>query len=119
MKSNWAQEVLTLLIDTGVFTFADVKSIQHVHGEAILDMMLERRVIPISEIENAKGILLELSHSSNHIKRVQAQSRFVELITANIHRRMHAASDELVEQHRKITADEYPAVAALPLKSGK
>lgn len=112
-------DVVQLLIDAGVLSNDDAKSVETLKGEALLQHMIDRRVLLPSEIEEAREYLVNALTSTNHIQRMHSKISLVKVITANLHRRMGDAGDQLRTSRDKFSSSNYAAVAsaAVALKS--
>jgi len=109
--SKQGDDVVQLLIDTGVLTPSDATYFQEAQSEALLNLMLERRAILPDESSEAQTVLTELLTTSNHSKSLRARMVLVRMITTNLHRRMDRAGARLREQKERITSGAHPAVA--------
>lgn len=103
-------DALRLLVETGILDEEDAKSIQDAQSEVLLNMMIERQALLPSEIEEARGVIQDLT-STNRTRKTRAQMSFMRLITGNMHRRIGRAGDRLREQKERITGEEFKAVA--------
>jgi len=118
MKSNAGESVIQLLVEVGVLDGGDVRAVQSRQKEALLLLMVERRVLLKTEIGTARDILSELMEGSNHTKHLSAKTSLVSIITNNLHRRM-ATAGERVRVHKERVTGNVPAVAmALKLEGG-
>jgi hypothetical protein len=104
-------DALRLLVETGIISDEDAKSIQNAQSEVLLNRMIEKKALLPSEIEQARVVLQDLM-SANRTRKMKAQMSLVRIITANMHRRMGRAGDQLREQKERITGEEFPSVAA-------
>jgi hypothetical protein len=104
-------DIVQLLIDTGVLSAEDAQSVQTAQSEVLLTMMVQKRALLPSEVENAREILNELMAGVNQTRRLKAQMSLVQIITGNLHRRMGQAGDRLRTQKERITSGDWPAVA--------
>jgi len=105
-------DVVQLLLDAGVLTPEDANNIETLKAEALLQRMLDNRVLLPSEMENARGYLVDALTKTNHGKRMRAKISLVQIITTNLHRRMGTAGEHIHTNREKITADSYAAVAS-------
>lgn len=103
--------IVQLLIDTGVLTAEDAQSVQTAQSEVLLTMMVNKRALLPSEVEDARTILNELMVGTNQTKRLKAQMSLVQIITGNLHRRMGQAGDRLRAHKERITSGNWPTVA--------
>lgn len=110
-------DIVQLLIDTGLVTPHDAEQIQSKQVEAVLDLMLAKRALLPTEIEEARE-LLGVVLATNQTRRLKAKMSLVNLITGNLHRRLNTAGDRVAEHKRRVTSGHFPAIAAR-LKSTK
>lgn len=110
-------DIVQLLIDTGLVTSNDAEHIQSQQVEAVLDLMLSKRALMLSETKEARE-LLQIVRSTNRTKQLHAKMALVNLITGNLHRRMNSAGQRVAAHKRRVTSEHFPAIAAR-LKSTK
>lgn len=108
-------DVVQLLMDTGVLTQEDVTNIQTLKGEALLQLMIARRVLLPSEIEDARMHVLNMLTKHSRTQRLHAHISLVDLITTNLHRRMGIAGDQVRTTKEKLTSGNFAAIAAKAL----
>jgi hypothetical protein len=113
MAQNDGDDVIQLLIETGVLTPEDASSIKTVHTEVILRHMKEHDVLSAAEEEEARDILSELANGGPPIAKIRAKVRLVRIITNNIHRRIDRQHTHTQEQNERITGEAFPMVARL------
>jgi len=106
-------DALRLLVETGILDAEDAKSIQTEQSEVLLNMMIDKKALLHSEIEEARVILQTLATGTNRTRKLKAQTSLVRIITSNLHRRMGKAGDRLREQKERITKEVFPVGAAL------
>ena len=111
MRSDTGESVIRLLLEAGVLDDKDVKAVQSEQKEALLSIMIERRVLLPNEIQETRAILSEMMEGSNQTKRLKAKASLVAIITANLHRRLGTAQEGVRIQKERVTAD-YMALAA-------
>lgn len=108
-------DVVQLLIDAGVLTFEDGQNIESIKGEVLLQHMIDKRVLLPSEIEEARGCIMDVLTRTNHSKRIRAKISLIRLITTNLHRRMDMAGEQMRTSKEKITSESYAAITAAQL----
>jgi hypothetical protein len=113
MGRNEGDDVVQLLIDTGVLTANAAADIQSVHAEVILHHMKEQKVLLPSEEENVRQVLAVLLGAGPLAKRLEAKIKLVGIITDNVHRRIDQQSVKTREQRERITGEAFPMVARL------
>jgi|MudIll2142460700_1097286.scaffolds.fasta_scaffold00003_124 hypothetical protein len=105
-------DVVQLLIDAGVLTLEDANNIETLKGEALLQRMIDRRVLLPAEIEEAREYIVDALTKTNHTKRMRAKISLVQIITTNLHRRMDDAGVQMHTSREKITAEGYAVVGS-------
>lgn len=111
MSHDTDGDIVQLLIDTGLVTGEDAEHLQSKQVEVVLDLMLSKRALLPSEVDEARS-LLQMVMSNNRTRRLKAKMTLVHLITGNLHRRMNHAGQRVAEQKRRITSGHFPAIAA-------
>jgi hypothetical protein len=117
MGHNDGANLLQLLVDTGVLDSTDAENAQAAQSETLLDLMVKKRALLPSEVEQARAILHELLVGTNQTRKLKAQMSLVRIITGNLHRRMSRAGDRIREQKERVTGDNL-AVVALAKRDG-
>lgn len=112
MRNDAGASVIQLLLETGVLDQSDIKAVQTEQKEALLNLLLEKRVLLHSEREDAKEILTELMESSSRTRCLKAQAALVTIITGNLHRRMDQAGEKVRKHKERVTSGHYPVVTA-------
>jgi len=105
-------DIVQLLIDAGVLSHDDVKDVETLKGEILLQYMIDKRVLLPSEIENAREHVVTALTSTNHIQRMHSKISLIKIITTNLHRRMGDAGDQLRISRDKLSSSNYAAVAS-------
>ena len=113
MGQNEGDDVVQLLIDTGVLTADGAAEIQSVHAEVIMRHMREKDVLLPSEEENVRQVLSVLLGGGPLATRLQAKIKLVGIITDNVHRRIERQGVKTREQRERITGEAFPMVARL------
>lgn len=113
MGRNEGDDIVQLLVDTGVLTTEAAAEIQSVQTESIMQQMREHNVLVPSEEESVRDALQTLLQGGPPAKRLQAKLRLVGVITDNVHRRIDKQSTKNREQRERITGQAFPMVARL------
>ena len=113
MSRNEGEDVVQLLIDTGVLTPKAAEEIKSVQTDVIMQHMREHDVLIPSEEDHVRAVLETLTAGGPLIDRLQAKTELVGIITDNVHRRIKIQSVRNREQRERITGDTFPMVARL------
>lgn len=104
-------DVVRLLIDTGILSEEDARSLQTAQSEVLLALMIERRALQPSEAEEARVFLNDILGNVNRMRKLHSSSKLLSLITTNLHRRMSTAGDTVRREKERITGATFPVVA--------
>ncbi len=113
MVKRDGDDVVQLLIDTGVLAPADGDAIQSVQTEVIMQHMRNKGVLSPSEEPAARQVLAVLLGSSPPTQRLQAKVQLVGIITNNVHLKIERQGVKTREQRERITGETFPMVARL------
>lgn len=116
MTRNDGDDVVQLLIDTGVLTPEDAANIHSVQTEVILQYMKDRDALIPSEEAQVREALTTLIGGAPLAQRLQAKIRLVSIITQSVHRKIDAQGVRTREQRERITGEAFPMVARLAHK---
>lgn len=117
MVNDDGDDVIQLLVDTGVLTSGDAAQIHTVQTEVVVHHMRERDVLLPHEEEEAREILTILTGGGPLPQRIQAKLNLVRIITKNIHRRIDQQNVRTRKQKERITGGAFPMVARLAKKT--
>jgi len=109
-KETPIQGAIEVLINTGVISLEEAKAIHTVRDESILDLLIHKKAILVSEIEDTRVLLSNLNDSS-HTRRMQAQLELVALIANSYNRRIEKTSSRMEERVKAASSASYPSVA--------
>lgn len=113
MTKREGDDVIQLLIDTGVLTAEDGAAIQSVQTENIMQHMRNHGVVMPAEEARVHAMLTILTDGGSRTQRLQAKIQLVSVITNNVHRKLDRQGTRVREQRERITGDTFPMVARL------
>lgn len=119
MVKRDGDDVVQLLIDTGVLTPEDGARIQSVQVDVIIQHMKDRAVVTVAEEPQLRDVLAVLMQNGAPAKHLQAKIQLVNIITNNIHRKLEHQGRRVQKQKAHISGDAYPMVARLASKTTK
>ena len=100
-----------LLIDAGVLSESDARAIKDAHGEHLLSLLIKQHTILPEESQQAREALRDID-GLHQAKKMAAQVTLVRMLTRGVNRRVHCASERLIEQRDRITSDDHVAIPA-------
>ena len=92
---NPGDDVVQLLLDMGALSRDDLKGIHAAQGEALLQLLVQKRIIQRGQSEGARGVLEKLVGTTNPTARAEAQLELYGLITEQLDSRTAEAHKEL------------------------
>ena len=101
MNRKAGEDVVQILIDTGVLTENDAAKIHSVQTEVIMQHMREHDVLTPAEEDDVREVLVTLTGGGPLAKRLAAKIRLVGVITNNVHRKMERQSVKTREQRER------------------
>jgi hypothetical protein len=116
MSQREGDDVVQLLVDTGVLTTEDAAKIHLVQTDEIMRHMKEHNALIPEEEEVVQQALSTLISGGPLAKRLEAKIKLVGIITNNVHRGLERQSDRMHEQRERITGEAFPIVARLASK---
>jgi hypothetical protein len=113
MSQNDGEDIVQLLIDTGVLTPEIAAQIKSIQADVIMQHMRAHDVLIPAEEPRVRGVLTTLMGGGSLTDRVQAKIELVGIITDNVHRRIERQGVRNREQRERITGEAFPMVARL------
>ena len=108
---NPGDDVVQLLLDMGALSRDDIKGIHAAQGEALLQLLIQNRIIQGGQAEAAQEVLEKLLGTTNPTARAEAQCELYGLITEQLDNRTAEAHEELQQHTKRITSRSWPRVA--------
>ena len=105
---NPGDDVVQLLLEMGALSRDDLKGVHAAQGEALLLLLIQKRIIQRSQSEEARTVLAKLLATTNPTARAEAQLELYGLITEHLDNRTADAHDELEANTKRITSRSWP-----------